>query len=131
MIHCFDSNGDVTRIASTEESHVLSEPEVSFEESFVVPTLPPLDASTPVNQGVTEAASLEPQQISAAQDAPQDGVEQAVDVYTSVTDGYVDMAVPEMSSDTHSILQFLVCKAVARLGRVAEELIEFYRIRSL
>lgn len=60
VIRCYDSNGEVSRIDSTEEIGVLNEPEVSSEESFMLPTLPPPESSTPVRQHVPEVALPEP-----------------------------------------------------------------------
>ena len=117
VIRCFDSNGEVTRIVFTEEPHVLSEPEVSFEESFMLPTLPPPDASTPVRQTSYEAAPLEPLLEHDIQEETE--CAQKEDIHM---EGYVDMAVPEVSQDLHSILQSSVCKAVAKLVGVTEEL---------
>ena len=48
VVRHFDSHGDVSEIATTEEPGVFSEPDVSFECSFTVPTLPPPATSTPL-----------------------------------------------------------------------------------
>ena len=125
VIRCYDSNGELSRIVSTEEHDVSTEPEVSFEGSFVLP--PPL-TSTPVRQHVPEAAPLEPLQHS--EEHVQEGAEcvQEGDVHT---EGYVDMVVPEVSPDPHSTLQSSACKALAKLVGVTDELQEFDRIRSV
>ena len=62
VVRHFDSHGDVSEIATTEEPGVFSEPDVSFECSFTVPTLPPPETSTPLRGH--KGASVEPLQPS-------------------------------------------------------------------
>ena len=66
----------------------------------MLPTLPPPDASTPLRQHSSEAAAVEPLQLSTEHD---EGTECAQEELR--TEGYVDMAVPEVSQDPHSIIQ--------------------------
>ena len=60
VIHCSDSNGEVSRIDSTDETALLNDPEVSLQESFLLPTLPPSELSTSVRQHVPKVALPEP-----------------------------------------------------------------------
>ena len=86
VIRCFDSNGEVTRTVFTEEPHVLSEPEVSFEESCMLPTLPPSDTCTPVRQTSYEAAPLEPLQLLIEHD-----IQEKWSIYSQCTDTFLTM----------------------------------------
>ena len=59
-VRLYDSHGDVTAIVASGPS--LSEPEVSLDGSFTLPTLPPLQSSTPARKQILcEAASVSPQ----------------------------------------------------------------------
>ena len=137
VIRHYDSNGDVSEIATTQDPDVFSESEVSFETSFTVPTLPPPETSTPLRQ--CEAVSTEPlqpseghesvQEVEGCSDAPQE--EEGAEPVT--TEGFVDMAIVDepVSETPHSTLQCSVCKAVAKFLGVTPDLQEFDRIRSI
>ena len=144
VVRCYNSCGDVTAVVDTEENSILSEPEMSFDGSFMQPTFPPPQSSTPVRQrGVCEATAAESPESSEVHDAIQ-SIEQCVQEDESMqpvdneehvqpleTDGFVDMAVKEVSESPHSTMQSTVCKAVARLLGVTPELEEFDRVRSV
>ena len=97
----------------------------------MLPTMPPSDSSTPVRQHFPDAAPLELLQPSEEHHAVQEESECVEKEGAVQTEGFVDMAVPEVSPDPQSVLQSSVCKAVAKLIGVTDELQEFDRIRSL
>ena len=146
VVRCYNSCGDltaVTAVVDTEENSVLSEPEMSFDGSFMQPIFPPPQSSTPVRQGgVCEATAAESPESSEVHDAiqsieqcVQDESMQPVDTEEHVqpleTDGFVDMAVEEVSESPHSTMPSTVCKAVARLLGITPELEDFDRVRSV
>lgn len=131
MIRCYNGNGELSRNDSTEETGVLNEPEVSSEESFMLPTSPPPELSTPVRQDVPEVALPEPILGSDEPDAVQEEIESAQEAgvaHPTDTEGCVDMGVPELSPDPHTSLQYSLCKVVTRLVGLTDELQEFDRI---
>ena len=132
VTHCHDGNCEVSRIDSTDESGVLNEPEVSSEESFMLPTLPPPESSTPVRQHVPEVALPEPMLGSEESDAvleEMESTQEAGVVQPTHSEGCVDIGVLEVHADPHTSLQSSVCKTVARLIGLTDELEEFDRIR--
>ena len=133
VVRHFDSHGDVSEIATTEEPGVFSEPDVSFEYSFTVPTLPPPETSTPLRGH--KGASVEPLQPSEENEImlEKEGCTQVEkSVQATTTEEFVDMAIVEEVSETpHSALQSSVCKAVSKLLGITPELQEFDHIRSL
>ena len=64
-------NGEVSTIVSAEEHGVVTDPEASFDGSFVLSTMPPPDTSTPVKQHITEAVAVEPLQHSEEHDVQE------------------------------------------------------------
>ena len=99
----------------------------------MLPTMPPPDTSTP-------AALQHSEEHDVQEEA--DCVQEEVDVHTegyvdmvmpgdAHTEGYVDMVGPEVSLNPHSSLQSSVCKTVAKLVGLSDELLEFDRIRSI
>lgn len=133
VVRHFDCHGNVSEIATTEEPGVFREPEVSFESSFTVPTLPPPATSTPL-QGHKAASVqlLQPSEVSETMLEEQGCTQEEKSVQTMTTEGFVDMAIVEEVSETpHSALQSSVCKAVAKLLGITPELQEFDHIRSL
>ena len=61
----------MSRIVSAEEHGVVTDPEASFDGSFVLSTMPPPDTSTPVKQHITEAVAVEPLQHSEEHDVQE------------------------------------------------------------
>ena len=111
VIHCYDSNGVVSRIDSTDETGVLNEPEVSSEESFMLPTLPPSELPTPVRQHGPNVTLPEPLLDSDEHDAVQvemSSVQESGVVHPTNTEKCVHMGVSELSPDPHTSSQFFV-----------------------
>ena len=133
VVRHFDCHGNVSEIATTEEPGVFREPEVSFESSFTVPTLPPPATSTPLRgHKAASVQLLQPSEVSETMLEEQGCTQEEKSVQTLTTEGFVDMAIVEEVSETpHSALQSSVCKAVAKLLGITPELQEFDHIRSL
>ena len=108
-----------------------SGPEVSFDGSFVIPSLPPPVCLTPLSQNdVPEAASSDvneqPEEVQTRDGYTLQGSVQSVD-----TEGFVDLADEEVRNDQHSTLQSSMCQALGRLLGITKELQQFDCVRCL
>ena len=142
----YDSHGDLSAIVVTEQNSVLSETEVSFNDSFTQPVLPPPQSSTPLRQQSVREATPDPLEVTERHYAtpsgecslegegvqPMDTAEfMDESAQPADTEGVVDMAVDEVRETPCSVLQSTVCKAVAKLVGMSSELQEFDHVRSL
>ena len=131
VVRHYNSCGYVSEIAVTDKPTVSSSPEVSFDGSFVIPSLPPLVCLTPLSQNdVPEAASSEaneqPEEVQTRDGYTLQGSVQSVD-----TEGFVDLADEEVRNDQHSTLQSSMCQALGRLLGITKELQQFDCVRCL